>query len=796
MNEKVQAGTEPTSEVSVGRKMLTAAAMADKLALVLKLVKDNDGNFKYRKKASELVVNPKRPFIIDFNDIISYDKKLADIIVTNYDYQPMVRDAVLDIIKVEAPFFVKEIDKSLRIKIDNLPAEVKAYYEFAEGEIEDEWASQAEEYKNINVVRDAIKSTLNSDDKTRGKYTNVTKVGYKHLSANGSFYFDPWRKEGYWFDNKSKVLFRIDGEDFKAHVSNRLGINREDIAFRWLLSGIKDRVAEYAKRVEPKKLSYYDSNKGLLFYNHKPGKMFVLDGEEIRETDNGDGVLFLWDEYWSPVEPVFDSSCLLCDTLFGILLLDDGCEINSDEAKVLLEKSLEAILFRNEIPARPVLALIGEHGSGKTVFVRRIGLLLFGERFTVLGVEGQKQDGTIAYITNSVYGVFDNADENIPWLPDLIAKVATGMSIPRRRLYTTNECVNYPVDCLLAITARQTPWARADVIDRLLLFPVKRPERFIDEQQLYREVLDNRSRLIGELLLKANECVKMLKSNNNPDEDSCVRLSAFYNFSIKTSRPEKRELIKNAFAKMIGAQEALSFEQEETLITLLKKWIECKTVKGTQQTIEDSGIKWTDEKAPSEVYAELSKYAKENSFKFTVRNPLSLAHRLRALRNTLATSGIQFNKTRIGKGTKWQFSLTTTQNHVNKPTLPTQPTHERGSEGLVKDQSSPANPTPQLTQASQVKEVKDVKVPDIISTGTSFQDQINKAKHTLRDYIKRFPDPSIIQFAFLDLVLYFVREDVARNDDEAKQLVYKLSDEGVLKESETMRGWFTIRLGG
>jgi len=69
--------------------------------------------------------------------------------------------------------------------------------------------------------------------------------------------------------------------------------------------------------------------------------------------------------------------------------------------------------------------------------------------------------------------------------------------------------------------------------------------------------------------------------------------------------------VGNVLQKMISAQEDLSFEQEEALMTLLKKWVENEV--GGQQTLEASDAKLTDVMSLSELYASIYKYAKEKN---------------------------------------------------------------------------------------------------------------------------------------------------------------------------------------
>ena len=530
----------------------------------------------------------------------------------------------------------------------------------------DEWAQGAQEYASVQKARRSIVSILRTPSgelDSREKYSRISFVVYQNLYANGAFYHDLFRKESHWFDSESKVLLGIQSEEFRAYLSTRFQLNREDSAFKWSLSSVQDRTLRYARRVEPRRLSYYDPEEHVLYFNHRPGRVLVLNGESIREIDNGNPILFTWNEDWTPVEPDFSGTGMLSTLILRRLMLDPEESFSTlEEAEALNERWILAILFRNILPERPLLGLIGEPGSGKTLFAELIGLLFFGRNFTPLGFEDQKEDGAIAYLTNSTYGVFDNADQPVRWLPDLLARAATGMSVPRRKLYTTNDLAKYPADCFLAITARQTPWARTDIIDRLLLYKVKRPKKFISRNLLRESVIENRPRLIGELLLKANDAVGRLKQDASREEESPFRLSAFYSFALRTLQGRERTLVETAFTKIVRHQGQLQAEQEESLLTLLRNWLE--NVPKEDQDLGAQDAKWTRPMRVSEIYGRLANYAKFHEFRFTIRNPLSLGHRLGELRPTLQISGILFKKGKDEKGITWGFGLPLQQGKI------------------------------------------------------------------------------------------------------------------------------------
>jgi hypothetical protein len=533
-----------------------------------------------------------------------------------------------------------------------------------------DWEDNAQKYADAQIARGEISSIFAMPDremKSREKYDLVTRIGYKHLYAGGSFYFDAPPFEGYWFDSTSKVLYKLpgstrEGEKFQTFLADRLSLNREDRAFRWLISGIQSRVAQHAARIRPHRLSFYDKRSSVLYINNKPGRMLRTDGGEPQEVDNGeDGILFLWDDRWEPWDynrPAA-SQDLWRSLVYSRFSIDDSQPEDTptiDELSVLLDVYVQAVLFRDIVPHRPILAHVGPYGSGKTSAAVWIGLILFGRDFQVIGMEAEKEDSVIAYLSNNVYGVLDNADENIKWLPDLLARTSTGQKIPKRKLYTTNELVEYTLDILIAITARATPWARPDVVSRLLLLPFRQPDSFHSEDEFKEEILSNRGALLAELVSKAVESVRRLRAPDGSDRiQSPSRLAGFFAFGVRTSQDP--EAFRSGFGKVVSAQTTLSYEEQETLISVLKEWIGTSIAKGQSTFGDPTAPQWTQPMAASAVFGELSRIAKDKGLRLEVRTANALGMVLRNIGPTLAEVGISFKVSRKSKANYWYFSL-------------------------------------------------------------------------------------------------------------------------------------------
>ena len=98
----------------------------------------------------------------------------------------------------------------------------------------------------------------------------------------------------------------------------------------------------------------------------------------------------------------------IAEALLGSLRLREQA-LSRSEQEWLFESWLYAMFFPELFPTRPILAMIGEKGSGKTSVLRRIGRLLFGPKFQVMGMSHEPRDFDAAVTGDAFVGI-DNAD--------------------------------------------------------------------------------------------------------------------------------------------------------------------------------------------------------------------------------------------------------------------------------------------------------------------------------------------------------------------------------------------------
>ena len=159
---------------------------------------------------------------------------------------------------------------------------------------------------------------------------------------------------------------------------------------------------------------------------------------------------------------------------------------------------------------RMIPAFLGPQGSGKTTAMRLVGRLLVGPEFDVTGLQREREDAFVAAVCNRLILGLDNADSKIPFLPDALARYATGQRYQLRRLYTTNEEVSFSPRAILLISSRDPQFNRPDVAERLLPFNFDRPRRHKPEFGIFTELETLRGAIMGSLLLRTGEIADAL----------------------------------------------------------------------------------------------------------------------------------------------------------------------------------------------------------------------------------------------------------------------------------------------
>jgi len=440
---------------------------------------------------------------------------------------------------------------------------------------------------NINTEIWEIRRTPTKLLRAHERREAVTNRIIRDLKQHGTFFKSP---EGHFYFRRSDSpkLFSIEADTaLGAMIHDRYGINpAETREFECVMQGLEIEAELRGEQVEVRRLAHYDLKTKRLYISRFDGWVYRLDGTQKQKVPNGTDGVFFWDDpSWQPYElvPIGNrrrfEELITCSANFR-----DTDDLTSTDQQWVLYVWCLAQFFGSLHPTKPILLITGEKGGGKTSCLRKWLKMLFGARADVTALEGGKQDGFVAAICSSPVVAFDNVDENIKWLPDHLAQLATGIKFQRRKYYTTNEVVEFQPQCFVALTSRTPKFinGRDDVLDRTLVLHTERREQFAPESCQLQTIADNRNSLWSELLRRLNQIVADLGNADGPDEQVEFRMADFARFALTVGRVDGNEEIARAILKKLDSTSSELLLSDEPIAICLEVWLRIARNPGRQ----------------------------------------------------------------------------------------------------------------------------------------------------------------------------------------------------------------------
>jgi hypothetical protein len=233
-----------------------------------------------------------------------------------------------------------------------------------------------------------------------------------------------------------------------------------------------------AEEVTAHFLAYNDSPElNVIAVNTFDGFMMRRErgGAWARVPNGSDGVLFRTPpDFLTPWSPDFQLGGQGRDLAWLCTLghfADDG-PLSVDDQRTLLRVWVLHLFVPALNPVHPIPLHEGVTGSGKSVLGELIGRWLTGPEFEVTdlppGDSTKAEESLKLALCKRPLVVLDNVDSPARWLEDFLCRVATGVRMSRRRLYTNAEEVHFTPRAGLIITSRDPHFRRDDVARRLL----------------------------------------------------------------------------------------------------------------------------------------------------------------------------------------------------------------------------------------------------------------------------------------------------------------------------------------
>ena len=419
--------------------------------------------------------------------------------------------------------------------------------------VKDKVRALRDEYKGF-VLKEKIADLIKIE---------ISEVGKIYKSDNRYFLFLK--------DEKRAILLTEDSRELK-NLLTKWGINASESIFRYVIQELFVFIADNSIEIDIHKFAFYDEEKFMLYLYNTPKSILKITDKDVSTIENGDeGVLFEELKNYQPFELInIDKNK---NYLVEHFLKNLNFEKNEYGINVikLIETWFFSLFFESIMDTKPIFVVIGEKGSGKTSFLRRIGQFLMGEKFNVTSINSDYKN-LLSLITNNYFVVIDNMDSSTSQLNDTFARISTGHVIKMRKLYTTNQEVEYNVKCFISLTSRKRNLQRDDISDRLICVFLQRFNDFSSEHRLKKSNLAMRNTIMSYTVCKLQSIIGNLKKNKDKNISTIFRIADFAEFDFKsTSNDKDIEELKDLFLALSRQQK--DFATQDNIIYILLKEI-------------------------------------------------------------------------------------------------------------------------------------------------------------------------------------------------------------------------------
>lgn len=398
--------------------------------------------------------------------------------------------------------------------------------------------------------------------------------GGRILRVKADQYGAVWKT--YWFNTASKLMTDMESTAFKDVLYKNFHLNEADNFVQNVTTLLIQRARVMGDEIEVHKRSFMHD--GRLYVNLGGVEVYVLDGKHEPSTQmNGDdNIFFLAHDPRAP-RPDFGNPVDVWEELIDPInfAASDSVSMNAEQQGALLKAWIMAFFFRDSIPHRPILTMLGDPGSGKTTAIRQVLRLIEGLDHNVAGLAEDKQDSWRAMIEHDSMIVLDNLeDTKAQWVPNQLDRISTGQIIELRVLYRTNEIYQIRPDVFVAITAVSVPFSKATVFERMLILNMEKLKSFTPAHIIENRLRDNVDGLWADLLNKLNAIVPYV--DREVVLAQTVRMADFAMFCarIRDSEVIDKESLTQAIRQLGTAQQAALASSENSAFQYIQEFVE------------------------------------------------------------------------------------------------------------------------------------------------------------------------------------------------------------------------------
>lgn len=411
----------------------------------------------------------------------------------------------------------------------------------------------------------------------------VRDIVREDLQDRGEFLRTSQSEIGYFFDYASRQVWELgsEGVEFRQLLRN-YDVNPAEDLFNYLGCDIRLHALSDGRQTQIYRYCHYDLKRNVI-YLHNQNMVIRIGESKIESVSNGtDGYLFTSDKRMEAFTPKLDTEPTT-DYFEKYIIREVNFSNGStlaDEKRILLMLWIYGLFFDELMPTKVILGLIGAKGSGKSSTLRFLLKCMFGKDFDLTAIGDDAKDFD-AKISNSYVACLDNVDEQVKWLEDKLAVIATGGTLSRREYFTTNKLVEFKAGCFLAVTSRTPHFRRDDISDRLLPLDLERRVKedenkqiqgnFEAESRLLAEVYSHRDEIMTELIFRLQDCLRALAASQEVRYRGTFRMADFAEFAMRISRSAGVETeIADILHRLSSAQSEFTVKYDPIFILIGK----------------------------------------------------------------------------------------------------------------------------------------------------------------------------------------------------------------------------------
>lgn len=510
---------------------------------------------------------------------------------------------------------------------------------------------------NRDLVKDVLRAQAavgDSSDDIREIITKIRHLGGKEFERNKAIYetvlyfmkthgtFIATPADNY-FVNGYPVEVDSRSQTLSNYITINTGLNPIEKEHRYVQQQLGAFVSDLPKTGMSYPLSFYDQTTNALLLHCGHRSVLRITTHEVEEVKNGSfGIVFPHITNFEPFAPSYeDKPSCWADSLFNESLTNI-IGLTPVQAHALLRTWFLFIVFKSESHARPVLALFGQPGGGKSTLAKKVYALLYGRRIKLGGI--RTPDDFDAAMSKYPLLILDNVDDAEKWLKDRFAQAAGDLDITKRKLYTNNDTYVLQKNAMLGVTAHDPKFVRPDVADRLLILTFKRiadpshEEAFLSETDMLNRIYKRRNILWGHIV---HDIQRILAIPRPADSHSILRIGDFVSLGTWFARALGYESdFISAIEATRSSQRSQVLDQDQILASAIITFT--KKAKSTEQF-----------RPTGSLYMELDACGGDD-FRKIYRNAQALNKKLWVLQDALRELvNIEFRDTQIGR--EWRI---------------------------------------------------------------------------------------------------------------------------------------------